>query len=161
MLQLTYNEENLLFLKEKISSIRFAIFRADINSALQLPNNIIQALKVEDDGTIWFFTSCTGEHAATIARSFYAYLDFYKKGTDCHVKISGMASIVEDDEVGLIEESVYSKKLANRIVLVKMKIATAEYFENKVEAVGSLKDKVKTVFNQLFLSTPHRVYNFS
>lgn len=161
MLPPTYNEESLKFLKEKISSIRFAIFRADINSALQLPNNIIQALKVDEDGSVWFFTSCSGEHAATIERSFYAHLDFYKKGTDCHVKMSGVAQIIDDDEDGLINESVYSKKLGNRIVLVKMKMATAEYFENKVEPVGSLKDRVKTVFNQLFLSNPHRVYNFS
>lgn len=161
MLPIKYNEESLRFLKEKITSIRYAIFRADINSALQLPNNIIQALRVEDDGSVWFFTSCTGQHAATIDRTFYAHLDFYKKGTDCHIKISGTAQVIEDDEERLIEESVYSKRLGNRIVLVKMKIANAEYFENKVEPVGTLKEKVKTVFNQLFLSNPHRVYNFS
>lgn len=50
-----------------------------MNSELQLPNNIIQTLKVDDDGHIWFLTSCTGDHAQNIARSFYAYLDYYKR----------------------------------------------------------------------------------
>lgn len=160
-MQLNYDADHLLFLKEKISAIRFARFRAEINSALQLPNNIIQALKVEDDGTVWFLTSCSGEHAATIDRAFYAYLDFYKKGTDCSLQLSGRATIVEDDGEAFLAISNYSTKLAGRLVLVKMKIQQAEYFENKSEPIGSFKDKCRTIFNQFFVSNPHRVYNFS
>ena len=160
-MQLNYDREKLLFLKEKIQSIKFAIFRADINSVLQLPNNIIQTLKVEDDGTIWFLTSCSGDHAKTIDRSFYAYLEFYKKGTDCRLQISGTATVIEHDNEVFITMSNYSKKLTGRLVLVKMNIQQAEYFENKMEPAGSLKDKFVFAFNQLFLSNPHRVYNFS
>ena len=160
-MQQHYHEDHLTFLKEKISDIKIALFKAEINSELQLPNNIIHTLKVEDNGTIWFLTSCTGDHAKNIDRSFYAYLDYYKKGTDCRIQVSGRAVIEEDDNEAFLTMSNYSKNIAGRLVLVKMKIMQAEYFENKSMPAGSWKDKFKVAFNQLFLSTPHRIYDFS
>jgi len=162
-MHLKYDDENFLFLKEKINAIRFAIFKSEMNSELQLPNNIIQVLKVKDDGTIWFLTSCNGEHSKTVDRSFYAYLDFYRKGTDCRLQLSGKATIAEDDDEAFLTMSNYSKGVASsgRLVLVKMKMMQAEYFENRTEPVGSIADKFKFYFHQLFLSNPHKSYNFS
>lgn len=156
-----YHDENLIFLKEKINDIKIALFKSEINSELQLPNNIIQTLKVEDDGTIWFFTSCTGEHAQNISKSFYAYLDFYKKGTECRLQVSGKASVVEDDDESFLVMSNYSKSTASRLVLIKMKIMQAEYFESKQQQHVSWKEKMKVAFNQLFFNPTHRVYDFS
>ena len=152
-------DQNLLFITEKINSIRYALFKSEGNSDLQLPNNIIQAIKVDNDGSVWFFTSCSGEYASHVEKSFYASLDFYRKGTDCRLQLTGTATIVEDDE-----EFTTRKNLAgnsNQLLLVKMKILKAEYFENKHESVGTLKNKVKTLFQQLFVSAPHKKYSFS
>lgn len=156
-----YTDENLKFLKEKIKDIKVALFKSEINSELQLPNNIIQTLKVEDDGTIWFFTSCAGDYAQNVAKSFYAYLDYYKKGTECRLQLSGKASIVEDDDQSFLNMSNYSKSTASRLVLVKMKIMQAEYFENKSLQPVSWKEKMKGAINQLFFNPLHRVYDFS
>ena len=163
IMQLDNNQEHVRFVKEKVEMIRFALFKAAISSELRLPNNIIETLKVEDDGTIWFLTSCNGEHAKTIERSFYAQLDFYRKGTDCRLQLGGNATIAEDDNETFITLSNYSKAVgaSGRLVLIKMKITEAEYFENKTEFAGSIKDKVKIMFNNLFLYNPHRKYNFS
>lgn len=160
-MQYRYHDENLVFLKEKIKDIKIALFKSEINSELQLPNNIIQTLQIEDDGTIWFFTSCNGEYAKCIDKSFYAYLDYYKKGTECRLQLSGRATIVEDDGEAFLTMSNYSKSTASRLVLVKMKIMQAEYFETKQQQNVSWKDKMKGAFNQLFFNPSHRVYNFS
>ncbi len=160
-MQYNYQDENLGFLKEKIRDIKIALFKSEINSELQLPNNIIQVLKVGDDGTVWFFTSCSNSQAENIEKSFYAYLDFYKKGTDCRLQISGKASIAEEDEDQLFALSNYSKGTAGSLILVKMKIMQAEYFENKQVANVSWTEKLKTAFNHLFVSPSHRVYDFS
>ncbi|MEO7524174.1 MAG: pyridoxamine 5'-phosphate oxidase family protein [Ferruginibacter sp.] len=162
-MQMKFDEEHIRFLKEKIDTLKFAIFKSDMYSALHLPNNIIQVLKVENDGSIWFLTSCNGKHSKAIDSSFYAYLDFYKKGTGCRLQLSGKATIAEDDDEVYLTMSDYSKGVASsgRLVLVKMKIMQAEYFENKTEPVGSITDKFKFYFHQLFLSNPHRTYNFS
>lgn len=160
-MQYRYHDENLVFLKEKIKDIKVALFKSEINSELQLPNNIIQTLKVEDDGTIWFFTSCNGEHAQNIDRSFYAYLDYYKKGTECRLQLSGRATIVEDDGEAFLTISNYSKSTASRLVLVKMKIMQAEYFETKQHINVSWKEKMKGAITHLFFNPAHRVYDFS
>ena len=160
-MQYRYHDENLVFLKEKIKDIKIALFKSEINSELQLPNNIIQTLKVEDDGTIWFFTSCNGEHAQNIDRSFYAYLDYYKKGTECRLQLSGRATIIEDDGEAFLTMSNYSKSTASRLVLVKMKIMQAEYFENKLQTNVSWKEKMKVAINHFFFNPSHRVYDFS
>lgn len=160
-MQYNYQDENLGFLKEKIKEIKVALFKSEINSELKLPNNIIQVLKVTDDGTVWFFTSCSGRQAENIERSFYAYLDFYKKGTDCRLQISGKATIAEEDEDGLFLLSNYSKSIAGSLILVKMKIMQAEYFESKQVENISWAEKLKTAFQHLFVSPSHRVYDFS
>ncbi|HMJ46022.1 MAG TPA: pyridoxamine 5'-phosphate oxidase family protein [Ferruginibacter sp.] len=154
-------DENLTFLKEKIKDIKIALFKSEINSELQLPNNIIQTLKVEDDGHIWFLTSCTGDYAKNVARSFYAYLDYYKKGTECRLQVSGRANIIEDDDDAFLAMSNYSKGIASRLVLVRMKIMQAEYFENKQYDNVSWKEKLKGALNSLFFTHSHRVYDFS
>ncbi len=154
------SDENLDFIKERIADIRIALFKSEINSELQLPNNIIQTLKVDDDGTVWFFTSCSGDHAKHVDRSFYAYLDYYKKGTDCRLQVSGVANIVEDEN-DMLSVSNYSKNIAGRLVLVKMKIMQAEYFETKPQVHESWFDRMKVAVSQLFINPSHRVYDFT
>ena len=155
-------DENLNFIKEKISDIKVAIFKSEINSELQLPNNIIQVLKVDDDGTVWFFTSCSGDHKQTIERCFYVYLDFHRKGVEGRLQISGHANVVEDQDDDFLNISNYSKSTANRLVLIKMKIMQAEYFEAKPSPQISMMDKIKMTFQQFFFdNTQHRIYDFT
>lgn len=154
-------DENLAFLKEKINQIKIALFKSEMNSELQLPNNIIQTLRVEDDGTIWFFTTCNECHARFIDKSFYAYLNYYKKDTGCRLQLSGKATIVDDcDESSFGADGYYSKD-AYTSVLVKMKIMQAEFFENKPADHISWTEKIKTAFSGLFLPSAHRIYDFS
>ncbi|MEO6537616.1 MAG: pyridoxamine 5'-phosphate oxidase family protein [Ferruginibacter sp.] len=154
-------DSNLAFLQEKIKDIKIALFKSEMNSELRLPNNIIETLKVEEDGYIWFFTSCSGDYAKSIDRSFYAYLDYYKKGTDCRIQLSGKATIVDDEDGDFLTISNYSKSTAGRLVLVKMKIMQAEYFENRQSLNLNWKEKVVGAFNQLFFPDAHRIYDFN
>lgn len=154
-------DSNLAFLQEKIKDIKIALFKSEMNSELRLPNNIIETLKVEEDGYIWFFTSCSGDYAKSIDKSFYAYLDYYKKGTDCRIQLSGKATIVDDEDGNFLTISNYSKSTAGRLVLVKMKIMQAEYFENRQSLNLNWKEKVIGAFNQLFSPDAHRIYDFN
>lgn len=156
-----YQNEHLAFLKEKISDLEVALFKSEINSELQLPNNIIQTLKVEDDGTVWFFTSCNGSNAQYFGSSFNAYLNYYKKGTDYRLQISGRATINENDDDELFSMSTYSKKVYTRLVLVKLKILQAEFFENRPSANLPWTKKIKSVIHHLFLTPADGIYDFS
>jgi Asp-tRNA(Asn)/Glu-tRNA(Gln) amidotransferase B subunit len=147
---------NFQFLKKKIKEIKLAMFRTEIDTELKLPNNIIQTFRVDNDGTVWFFTSCNRKYADNIERTFYGYLDYYKKGSGCRLQLSGIATIVENEDDGLI-----SIDNAKKMVLVKMKIMQAEYYENRTLPNVTLSEKIKSAIHQIFPAASHRSYDFS
>ena len=157
------NGESFGFITEKLREIKIGLFKSEINSELLLPNNIIQVLRVDDNGNIWFFTSCNGRQAANINKTFYAYIDFHKKGTGSRLLLNGPAFIVDEegDVEELITQSNYSKSLASSLVLIKMKIMQAEYFESSQEQKsGSWKEKIFNSFTNLFSDTHHKIFDF-
>jgi general stress protein 26 len=156
------NGEHFSFITDKIKEIKIALFKSEINSELWLPNNIVQILRVDDNGHVWFFTSCSKMHAAHINRSFYAYLDFHKRGTDSRLLINGPASIVdeEDDKQALLPQSNYSSSLASSLVLVKMKIMQAEYYDGHEQPNGSWTDRFMHTINSLFFTSNHKIIDF-
>ena len=139
---LTKNE-NLLFLQKKIGEIKIARFSAEIDAGLQLPNNIVSTLKTDSDGNIWFFSSCRGEHAKNIDQDFYAYLEYYQKGGAYRLRTGGRATIIHDETVPYYTKS---KNSIDNLVLIRFKIMTAEYFEERSLHTSSLKTRVKDFF---------------
>ena len=151
-------DTNLEFLKNKISEIKIALFKPESDFELQLPNNIIQTLRVEDDGTVWFFTTCNGYHARFMDKPFYAYLNYYNKNKSCRLQLSGKAMVVNDTE-SFVDSN--DSKECYTTVLVKMKIMQAEFDETNIPRDDiSGPEKIKSVISALFLSPAHRVYNF-
>ena len=157
-----YNQdEHLMFLKHKINEIKIALFKSEMNSELQIPNNIIETLCVEDDGTVWFFTTCNGKHARFINKSFHASLNYYKKSTGSYLHLSGKAIIVNDHAENPFPMLNDCSNELYTSVLIKMKIMQADFFENRTSTDVSGVEKIKALIAGLFLSPPHRVYNFS
>ncbi len=150
-------DEHLDFISTKIDQLRIAIFRAEIRSVLKLPNNIISTLKTDNNGNIWFFTSCNGSYAKDIDRKFYACLDYYQKGRDYRLRVNGTASIVEDFDDAAITTI---EQIKDNIVLIKFKILEAEYFENKNITRTSFREKFTHFFTELFIQHSYRAFNF-
>ena len=151
------HDEHLSFLLSKVESLQIALFRAEIRSVLRLPNNIISTLKTDKDGHIWFFTSCSGNHAKTIDKEFYGCLDYYQKGRECRLQLSGKASIVEDNH----HITVPIDPSPDNIVLIKFKILKAEYFENKHASRSTFREKISSFITDLFIEHSHRAFDFS
>ena len=154
---LTKNE-NLLFLQKKIGEIKIARFSAEIDAGLQLPNNIVSTLKTDSEGNIWFFSSCRGEHAKNIDQDFYAYLEYYQKGGAYRLRTGGRATIIQDETVPYYPKS---KNSINNLVLIRFKIMTAEYFEEKSLHTSSLKTRVKDFFTEMLYSQRYRKFDFA
>lgn len=163
MQQLT--DTNLKFLVDKIHDIKVALFKPEMHSELKLPNNIIQVIKTDNSGNVYFFTSCMNEQAKNLEKCFYAYLDFYKKGSEERLKISGKASIVSDEELThiLFKEGLYSAGTAPRLVLIKLNILQAEFSEARLPVYKdfSLMSKIKSAFLSIFFTPSHRQFDFS
>ena len=126
------NQQQFSFLQEKIREIGSAIFFNLSDSILKLPTSIVSTLTVDDYGYVWFFVQRPKQSLKEFETEFPARLDFYKKGKSYFLQVSGKGWVVTDPEemnsfVSLPEEL---RKLAmNDMVLVKVKILKAEYFE--------------------------------
>jgi hypothetical protein len=125
---------NLQFIRGKINQLRTAVMYSQSDSISRLPNDIVTAINVDEDGYLWFL--CRGPQAEKkdYEQSFPARLSFFRKGYDFFVEVSGKAIIVNNNYTG--------DKYKNRTLLVKMSMLNVEYTEpqarrpkNKVEVL--------------------------
>lgn len=128
---------NLQFIRTKINQLRTAVMYSMSNSILRLPNGIISAIKVDDEGQLWFISRGPVAGVKEYEQSFPARLCFYRKGYDFHVEVSGKATVVNNQYTGVDTEEAGGEK----VLLIKMSMLNIEYTEphtrrpkNKVES---------------------------
>jgi hypothetical protein len=123
---------NLGFIREKVNQLRTAVMYCMSDSTNRLPNDIVTAIKVDDQGQLWFI--CNGPHPAVkeYEQSFPARLSFFRKGYDFFVEVSGKATVINGNYTG--------EKEGQRTLLVKLSMLNIEYNEpharkpkNKIE----------------------------
>ena len=91
------NDPNLQFIREKIYHVRSAIMYSMSNDLVKLPNNIVTALRVDNEGNLWFSCSRPAEYVEHCEKSFPARLHFHRKGASFHIEVSGKATIVNHE----------------------------------------------------------------
>jgi hypothetical protein len=126
--------QQMNFLQDKIREIGSAIFFNESDSVLKFPTSIVNTLKVDDYGYVWFFIQKPKQNLREFDAEFPVRLDFFKKGKTHFLQVSGKGWVVTDPEelssvVALPEDA---KQVAmNEMVLVKVKMMKAEYFETR------------------------------
>ena len=131
MAQLATNQQ-FNFLQEKIQEIGSAIFFNLSDSVLKLPTSIVNQVKVDDFGYVWFYIQKPKQHLKEFDLEFPVRLDFFRKGQSCFLQVNGKGWVVSDPEaMNNLEGQPYEKELARDMVLVKVKILKAEYYETK------------------------------
>lgn len=151
------SETQLPFLQSRISDLRSALFFSLSNSILKMPTTIITALKVDEVGQIWFFVNRPMQNIQEFDKEFPARLEFFRKGKLFYLKIMGKACIVNDPEEvhGLVNVSEEIKfKAMSQLVLVRVKIQTAEYVENLPSESYGWLHTIRTQFNKWFGNQP-------
>ena len=155
-----YNDTHLSFLRERIMDTKVALFKSEINSELSLPTNVIQTISVDEEGNIYFFTSCNGNFAKNIDHPFYSYLDYHKKGYGERLCISGKAIIVKEENEEIEPEKNIHGISEKSIVLIKMKIMQAEFYGQAEQHPMTLPQKIKNSITHLFFPTNEHHYKF-
>jgi len=89
-------DTNLQFIREKINEVRSAIMYSSSDEVIRLPNNIVSAVKVDEEGQLWFVCDRTCYLPEQYPSSFPARLHFYRKGKFFHIEVSGPAHIVNN-----------------------------------------------------------------
>lgn len=151
------SETNVAFLQEKISDLKSALFFSLGDTVLKMPTTIVNALKVDDVGQIWFFVTRPMQNIQEFDREFPAQLDFFKKGKNFYLKVMGKACIVNDPEEvnGLVSvsEEVKSKAMSG-LVLMKVKIHNINYVDKTPGETNGRLQSLKSLFNRWFGSQP-------
>lgn len=119
-------DNSLRFIREKISQLRTAVMYSMSNSIEKLPNTIVTALKVDDEGHIWFLSR--SPLVQEFEQSFPARLCFYRKGFDFFVEVSGKAIVVNDHQSGEYDAKETDAE-DQKFILVKMKMTNISYTE--------------------------------
>lgn len=123
---------NLPLIREKVALIRSALFSNGGSGELKYNTCIISALKVDDEGSIWFLINRNGWRGFSDELGFPASLSFYKKGITHSLFISGRAEIISNENV--IRHTLTSndeEKLLDidELLLVKLSIGHSVVFD--------------------------------
>jgi len=124
--------QQLTFLQEKIQEIGSAIFFNQSDSVLKLPASIVNTLKVDDYGFVWFYIQKPKQDLREFDKEFPVRLDFFRKGTHYFLQVTGKAFMVIDpEEMNATEETLPEdvRQKGAGSVLVKVKILKAEYHD--------------------------------
>ncbi|PWT72907.1 MAG: hypothetical protein C5B59_14720 [Bacteroidetes bacterium] len=147
---------SLQFLKQKIDALQNALFFPLSDSPLKIPTCVVRTIKLDEVGQIWFTLPCPKQLIYTFDNSFGARLDFSRKGQEFFLKIIGTAFIVIDPEeinsILYLSEETRVKALKNEIVLIKVRISHADYFEKKLHHAHkmNLKDVSTRIYKWFF-----------
>lgn len=121
-------DTNLQFIREKISQLRTAVMYSMSNSISRLPNDIVTALEVDEEGVLWFL--CRGPLLKEYEQSFPARLCFYRKGHDFFVEVSGKATVTKDYSAAENRQQTDMDITdSQKLLLVKMKMTNISYTE--------------------------------
>jgi hypothetical protein len=161
----------LNFLQEKIDSLQTALFFSLTDSVLKIPTAVINVITVDEAGQIWFCMPAPSQSIKEFDDEFYSRLQFFRKGNNFYLMIQGKAFIVNDPEevnnIFFVDDEIKRDVNFGRIILIKVKIQCADYFERKPDA---LKSEVKNIPAQLYnlffkpheeAHKPQRIFNLS
>ncbi|MGB8195338.1 MAG: pyridoxamine 5'-phosphate oxidase family protein [Chitinophagaceae bacterium] len=144
-------ENHLNFLREKIQELRSALFFNTSNAVLKLPCCIINTIKVDEAGQVWFFVHRPEQYLHEFDKEFPARLDFFQKGKRFFLHLTGKAFIITDpeelNEIISLTEDVKQKAMA-QMVLIKFNIANADYHE-RVMPGKSIVQKMRSQLSRL------------
>ncbi len=148
---------DIAFVQLKLANIGTALFYCGESCQLPFNTYIITALKVDNEGYVWFFINRSMHHDNVPIRPFEAQLEFYRKGYPFSMKIDGEASVADAREkmqdlmgkgISLNEETL------NSIILIKVKIEKIAYKELKEQKTFQPLDSVANWFKNILHPAP-------
>lgn len=158
-------DSHIKFLQDKLQELKSALFFSMSDSILKMPTTVVSTVKVDEVGQIYFFINRPTQYLHEFDREFPARLDFFKKGTRFFVKVIGKACIVDDPEEVNGLKSLHEEirqNASDQMVLVKVRIQHADYYENADENEITWFQYLKDSFKKWFFNVQpgYRPYSF-
>jgi len=118
------------------------------NEVIKMPNNIVTAIRVDDEGQLWFFSKRPVQFVSEFEQTFPARLKFYRKGVSFFLEISGKATIMNSAmDVNVMKDT--AKSIHEKPVLIKMTMTNVEYVEPEEKKKNKLEVMLENGYNWL------------
>lgn len=116
-------------LKSKIMELQSALFFTESSSLVKLPTHVISETEIDAEGNIWFVIPKPAQHIDAFDKEIPAKLDYFQKGKEFFVKVTGTAYLITDAaEVASTE--IRSKMENDQVVVVKVRIQDSVLIDN-------------------------------
>ena len=121
-------------LKSQIMELQSALFFTESSSLVKLPTHVISETEMDAEGQIWFVIPKPAQHIEAFDKEIPAKLDYFKKGTDFFVKVTGTAYLVTDaaeiESNDSLSADLVAKMKNDQLIAVKVKIQVSELIDN-------------------------------
>src|SRR6201992_968348 len=125
------NPSDMQFLREQIKELGNAIVISEHTSLLRMATTIVTVAKVDELGQVWFFVPRPQQALHEFDREFPVRLEFFRKGRQFFLHVSGKAFIVTDsEEINSLVHDDIRELAGNDLVLIKVRMMKADYFES-------------------------------
>ena len=141
------NEKNIAILKEKIEEVRICLFTT-VDAKDTFSSRPMATAKVEDDGSIWFFSNEYSLKSSEISKENQVTLGYSSPSNNTYITVNGKAELVDDQ----VRKDAYFSPAVKawfpegsddpRLILIKVTPDAAEYWD-------SSSSKMVVVFNML------------
>lgn len=132
-------DTNLQFIREKIYQLRNAIMYSMSNELIRIPNTIVTAIRIDEEGHLWFTCKAPANYVNEYEQSFPARLHFFKKGLLYYMEVSGKATIIKNFEK--------IPDYPEQSLLIRMNISNAEYAEPQVRNKTRLDVLMENIYS--------------
>ncbi|WP_129714157.1 pyridoxamine 5'-phosphate oxidase family protein [Pedobacter sp. SYP-B3415] len=145
------NEKNIAILKEKAESVRICMFTTLSKDADELSGRPMATAKIEEDGSIWFFTNEYSLKSAEISRENEVLLAYSNPADNTYLAVNGKAELVDDQA----RKEAYFNPFVKawfpdgledpRLTLIKVTPTVAEYWDSSSSKMVVLFNMLKAV----------------
>jgi general stress protein 26 len=141
------NEKNIALLKEMIEDVRICMLTI-LSDTDEFSSRPMGTAKVEDDGSIWFFTNEYSLKSKEISKENQVTLGYSDPANNTYVSVNGKAELVDDQAR---KEAYFSAPIKAwfpdgvedpRLILIKVEPTSAEYWDSN-------SSKMVVAFNML------------
>ena len=143
--------DNASELKNQLMELGSALFFSENESLLKLPVHVINNVQVDDDNQIWFLIQRPTQALTEFDAALPAKLEFFKKGMPYHIKVQGVASIV-DSTTKVKELAGHDGPHIKSLVAIKVVIKNSAYFQTATSKPASGWLQQTKVLSNFFFS---------
>lgn len=138
------------FLQRKLTELNSALFFAEGNALVKLPNHLVTEMDIQSNGDIIFVVPKPVQDIDAFEKEFPVRLEFFKKGKPYRVKVQGKALLITD--AAEMERRCYtSRQLRDKagddsVIMIKV---TVQYIDYTGTMSDSLPNRLKLAGMQL------------